>query len=180
VKNLSDFATLTNIVAAAPALRGSPTLVLILDEARGLLNDRPGYISAFRIFRKAWAEVGKMLDIYGIRVFALLNDTTSRVANLPQSTGRDATFRTLVKREDLPGPEGLLKPYFMVANVDIFVKPGYPATIAEAFDFRNIARRGRPVWSATIESSIDKSIDDAFVLAERKICAGQIYPRHFT
>ena len=40
------------LVMAAPLVRGSPTMVLILDEARDLLLNGPGQISAFRVSGK--------------------------------------------------------------------------------------------------------------------------------
>ena len=169
---------LKQIVQSAPQVTSSPTMVLILDEARGLISEQEGYISPFRIFCKAWASLAQDLYLASngrIKIFALLTDTTSRVANFSPSTGLDASFRTVVPKQFESGPCKLLKPYFMVVNMDVFVKSRYPSTLAEAFDMETIARKGRPIWSATIQSSENDGIENALYLAKRKICGGIAY-----
>ena len=171
-KLLSREDALKKVTEAAPTVKGSPTMVLILDEASGLLSDQAGYISAFRIFRRAWAELAKELYLEGIKIFALLTDTTSRVANFSPSTGRDSSYRNLLRKEDQPEPQRLLKPYFMVVNMDVFVEANHPTTLDQAFDIKTIARKGRPVWHATVQSSPEDGISNAIDLAIRKVCSG--------
>ena len=167
---LSEAEALKTITQNAPKARGSPTMVLILDEASGLLQHKSGYISAFRIFRRAWADLAKNLINGGIKNFALLTDTTSRVANFSPSTGRDSSYRNVAPEEK---PQKLLEPYFMVTNMDVFVEASYPTTLAQAFDIKTIVRKGRPIWHATFQGAKADSLKKVFDLARRKICLGK-------
>ena len=171
---LSPAVALKRIIDAAPKSAKYPTMVLILDEARGLLNEKSETVSAFRIFRRAWADLAQALKGKGIQIFALLTDTTSRVANFSPSTNQDSSLRFLSNTIIEPGPTRLLKPYFMVTNMDIFVQSGYPRTSDEAFAIENIVRRGRPIWYVTLASASDSEngINTAFKLARRKVSCG--------
>ena len=119
--------------AAGPNGRGmhrSPCFLLVVDEARELLNsiekhssnssfDADKTTSSFRLFRNAMQELAEVVLARGSKLplFAVLTDTSSRIGNFVPSAIEDPSSRAIPQR-----PKKLHNPFWLVQNSNIFFK----------------------------------------------------------
>jgi len=157
-------------------------ILFALDEARALLEQKTLNDSdAFRTFRRAMKFIADEFKM--IKIFGILTDTSSRVANFAPEYTKDTSARTF--------GAALFRPYFCLATADVvsFVKPSTEPDFYKNVSQRNreantrieILCKGRPLWASYANTMFDgkmgeNTIEQSLVLlALNKL----VYPEHF-
>jgi hypothetical protein len=112
------------------------TVWIAFDEARSLLAEPDGGLSDFRILRRALKTVSQNV---GHRIFAILVDTKSSIANFTPSKTGDKSDRP----QDSPDSSNLFHPYILLLTHD--------ALKLQETDFTDrwsFVSCGRPLWKS--------------------------------
>ena len=136
-------------------------IVFIYDEARALLK------SKFILVRRALTHFPRSGG--GRTPLTLMTDTTAKISNFSPSQDRDPSLRATQM------PQGVFPPFYLLANVDIWVnRMEGPKTLEEMADPRFYCRYGRPYWGALASQFKDGSIgiQKLLELARAKVLGG--------
>lgn len=130
------------------------TLWIAFDEARSLLETNSTGRSDFRLLRRALAAVSRKI---GFRIFAILADTKSSIANFTPSADVDPSLRL--------DPEGrnIFHPYILISTHDAL-----KSALAGFQDDWSFVRCGRPLWSSLFPDPSTRS-RDLMAYATRKL-----------
>lgn len=147
-----DFVTVTS-------MRGEPKGLICIDEARALLDSTNSML--FRSFREAarnrfqaTKKGSSSMSMVPGDFFALVLDTTSRVANFSPPARHDRSQKVNRLFDDTP--RKLFPPIYAIDTLDVFannkedqVQDGSGDAVSSLF------RLGRPLWGGRIESGQD-------------------------
>eukprot|EP01041_Mallomonas_annulata_P011455 gene11455-23959_t len=106
--------------------------IIVFDEARFLVEqiDNVSSVSLFRLFRRALASADRKLSEIGLRVFGIVMDTASSVANFTPANDSSA-------------------------RADCLVDKSWPLTLVDAFSARRMASYERPFIAKFLHSDHD-------------------------
>ena len=138
-------------------------IVFIYDEARALLPN-------FFWFTRALTHFPRSSDIR--TPLTLMTDTTTKISNFSPCRDRDPSLSSLRVTQM---PRGVFPPFYLHANVDIWVdRSEGPKTLADMADPRFYCRYGRPYWGALARQFGEHviKIQDVLELARAKVLGG--------
>jgi len=164
-------------------------VVLVVDEARSLLTERPDRINKFRVLRHALKNATANIRRRHVNVnggiIAVLADTNSRVADFTPSLANEPSSRM----DHNDPPFTLFPPFVLTHTMDVHWQHGahtngfsdykdavLGSTNTEAW--KHLISMGRPLWKSTFDSSMEQSNDEAkatesvLALAARKLLLG--------
>eukprot|EP01041_Mallomonas_annulata_P003338 gene3338-6605_t len=124
------------------------TAFIVLDEARCLVDEIECGSSLFRHFRRALKSADIKLRRIGLRVFGIVMDTASSVADF--TPVNDPCARE-VEMEVL-----LLPPFYTITTMNCLADTSWPKSLSDAFSIRRLATYGRPL----IAKFLNKTDDD--------------------
>jgi len=125
-----------------PALPNAYFL-LIIDEARGLLDANE--FTPFRVFQRALREIDSALTCTA-KIFAVLADTYSRIANFTPPDNLDWSRRTTEANLTLHAP------FILVNNFDIFAHTYKIVDRQSLVSLKRVYHYSRPLWKSYIDS----------------------------
>ena len=142
----------------------NPTIVLIIDEARFMLDCNLREISPFELFRRTLGKIGNLLKPSKIKIFAILADSCGKLSSFTPSQRDESLNRAPTDSDRFK----LFDPFFLVCNMDIFADPRVPLKAEDAFKSLNIFKKGRPLWNGFLSkgtsenAGLHEAVDVAF------------------
>eukprot|EP01041_Mallomonas_annulata_P010203 gene10203-21267_t len=113
------------------------TAFIVIDEARCLVETARYGTSLFRYFRRALKSADDKLKSIGLRVFGIIMDTASSVANFTPADDPSARAGEVAVL--------LLPPFYLITTMNCLADTSWPKSLADAFSIRRLASYGRPL-----------------------------------
>ena len=143
-------------------------IAFVFDEARVLLRSHIKKDCNFVLLRRAFShfprEVGYLCPL------ALMTDTVAKISNLAPVQSRDPSGRVSNMQCKI------FPPFYVLANVDIWVHKDVPLSLADMADWKYYCRYGRPHWGALAQqiqsNQVRLSIAQLMNVARMKILCG--------
>jgi hypothetical protein len=141
-------------------------IVFIFDEARVLWKSHQGKDFNFIELRRALTHFPR--DKETRCPLSLMTDTVATVSNFAPVRKMDQSGRATAM------PQGIFPPFFLLANVDIWVDNDGPKTLANMVDPQYYCRYGRPHWGALARHFADGALQISHImeLARFKVLGG--------
>ncbi len=143
-------------------------IVIVIDEARCLLDERTDVISQFRLLRKAQRELESS------SVVLVFIDTTSTISNFSPASSFDSSFRPENRFSLLP-PYYEIQTYLSVDIVKALFSAPHRRTFSDEFLAELVIRFciGRPLWYAYHLKSA--KFEHAIIYAAQKLSGSKSY-----
>ncbi|KAJ3374856.1 hypothetical protein HDU84_000729 [Entophlyctis sp. JEL0112] len=139
--NLAKNSKFLSAPLSHPVFAGNKTLeiLFVFDEARAMIPDQIGSVSAFIEMRRS-----ATLFMEKCRAFVIMMDTTSRVSALAPAAAKDSSYRVQTGHQ-------IFTPLFLLGSMDVGLQTLYGSKMDDALTRRVQYKRGRPLWQSLLD-----------------------------